>query len=158
MNSRFLFPYKFKIAGIILLIPGLTLAILNFFFNYESSFLDWKVFAIADASFLRGDVYFQIVENNVTNELAGLLLIFSLVFIAFSREKQEDELISKIRLESLLWATYINYAVLIVSLIFLYNFAFLWVLIFNMFTLLVIFIIRYYIMLAKMKRGLKNEE
>ncbi|MFP4664007.1 MAG: hypothetical protein ACLFM1_06225 [Bacteroidales bacterium] len=158
MNSRFLFPYTCKIAGLILLVPGLVLAILNFFFNYEPAWLNWKVFAFADVSFLRGDVYFQVVENNVTNELAGLLMIVSLVFIAFSREKQEDELINKIRLESLLWATYINYAVLILSLIFLYNFAFLWVLIFNMFTLLVIFNIRYYIMLAKMKRGLKNEE
>lgn len=158
MNSRFLFPYKCKIAGLVLLIPGLVLGIMNFFFNYEPAWLNWKVFAIADASFLRGDVYFQVVENNVSNELAGILLIVSLVFIAFSREKQEDEFIFKIRLESLLWATYINYAILILSLIFLYNFAFLWVLIFNMFTLLVIFILRYYIMLTKMKRGLKNEE
>ncbi|MEA3447324.1 MAG: hypothetical protein U9Q98_02590 [Bacteroidota bacterium] len=158
MNSRFLFPYKFKIAGLILLIPGLILGVMSFFFNCESSLLDWKVFAIADASFLRGDVYFQMVENNVTNELAGILLIVSLVFIAFSREKQEDEYISKIRLESLLWATYINYGILVLSLIFLYNFAFFWVMIFNMFTLLIIFIVRYYIMLNKMKREMTHEE
>ncbi|MDA3820937.1 MAG: hypothetical protein PF590_10820 [Candidatus Delongbacteria bacterium] len=103
-------------------------------------------------------VFFDMIENNVFNELAGILLIVSLVFIAFSREKQEDEYISKIRLESLLWATYINYGILVLSLIFLYNFAFFWVMIFNMFTLLIIFIVRYYIMLNKMKREMTNEE
>lgn len=156
MNSRFLFSHKFKIAGFILLLPAL-LGVLFFFLNYEPAFFDWRVFAIADLGF-NNDVFFGIIENNVTNELAGILLIVSLVFIAFSREKQEDEYISKIRLESLLWATYINYGILVLSLMFLYNFAFLWVMIFNMFTLLIIFIVRYYIMLNKMKREMTNEE
>lgn len=157
MNSRFLFSHKFKIAGLILLLPALALGVLFLFFNYEPAFFDWHVFAIADVGF-NDAVYFDVIENNVTNELAGILLIVSMVFVAFSREKQEDEYISKIRLESLLWATYINYGILVLSLVFLYNFAFFWVMIFNMFTLLIIFIVRYYIMLNKMKRELSHEE
>ncbi|MDA3909922.1 MAG: hypothetical protein PF448_01020 [Bacteroidales bacterium] len=157
MKSRFLFPHRFKLLGLILLIPALSLSILTFFFDFEPEFLMLNVFAFADVSIFSDSVYFGLVENNIANELAGILLILACLFIAFSRGKHEDEYIAKIRLESLLWATYINYAVLILSLIFLYNMAFFYILILNMFTLLFIFIVRFYFILFKMKRSLPDE-
>jgi hypothetical protein len=83
------------------------------------------------------------VKNNVFDELIGLLLIAGGLFIAFSKEETEDEFIAKIRLESLVWATYFNYAILMLSVIFVYGMSFFGVLVFNMFTLLLFFIIRF---------------
>jgi hypothetical protein len=42
-----------------------------------------------------------------------------LFLVAFAKEKIEDEQIWNVRLESLRWAIYVNYAILIVSLVFL---------------------------------------
>ncbi|MGB3922738.1 MAG: hypothetical protein WBL00_02275, partial [Bacteroidales bacterium] len=97
-------------------------------------------------------------ENNVLDEISSILLIIGALLIAFSKEKTEDEFISKIRLESLVWATYINYAILIFAIIFIYDMTFLWVLVFNMFTLLVFFLIRFNWALYKSKNQISNEE
>ena len=80
------------------------------------------------------------------------------MFIAFSKEKNEDEFINKIRLDSLVWATYVNYIVLIISTIFVYEFTYLWVMIINMLTTLIFFIIRFNWQLIKLKKAMSHEE
>lgn len=107
---------------------------------------------------LAATIFFAIIQNNILNEILGVLMIVSGLLVAFSKEKVEDEFIAKIRLESLVWATYVNYAVLLVSFIFVFNIAFLWVMIFNMFTILLIFIIRFNIQLSRLKKSANHEE
>jgi hypothetical protein len=87
-----------------------------------------------------------------------LLLIIGAILIAFSKEKFEDEFISKIRLESLVWAIYLNYAVLILAIIFIYDMTFFWVIVLNMFTLLFFFIFRFNWALIKSKKQIRDEE
>jgi hypothetical protein len=101
---------------------------------------------------------FGMTENNVLNEIIGVILILSFLMVAFSREKQEDELIAKIRLDSLVWATYLNYAVLLFSLLFVFGLSFLWVMIFNMFTILLFFVIRFHWQVRKLNKSLSYEE
>jgi len=48
-----------------------------------------------------------------------LLMTLGLFFVAFARERIEDEQIWQIRLDSLRWAIYINYLILILSLVFI---------------------------------------
>ncbi|OYT14638.1 MAG: hypothetical protein B7C24_17275 [Bacteroidetes bacterium 4572_77] len=103
-------------------------------------------------------VYLSLSKSNIIDELISLLILIGGLFIAFSKQKSEDEFISKIRLESLVWATYINYAILILSVIFIYNMAFFWILVFNMFTILFFFIIRFNWSLYKFKNQISNEE
>jgi len=63
--------------------------------------------------------------------------------VGFTKEKVEDEFIYKLRKDSLVWALIFNYAVLIFTIIFVYDFAFFDVLVFNMFTPLVFFVFRF---------------
>lgn len=105
-----------------------------------------------------GNNFFTIIEDNVLNEILGVLLLVSSVFVAFSKEKNEDELISKIRLESLVWATYFNYGLLLISLVCFYGYAFFFVMIFNMFTLLLFFIIRFNLEVRKLNKSTADEE
>lgn len=143
MKTNYLFPNRVKIIGWILFIPGFLLG-LDFiiFSNPEPSFFDIEVFAFIYNGY-GNDQYFKFVENNFYDEFIGILLIFGAIFIALSKEKEEDEFIAQIRLESLVWATYVNYFLLLLSIIFLYGESFYMVLIINMFTLLIFFTIRF---------------
>ena len=160
MKLNFLFPNKFKRIGWLTLIPSVIIGLLTLIYEYEPSFLDFNVPAIfADELLVSVNrKTFRMVTNNILNEILGVLIIISTFLVAFSKEKSEDEYISKIRFESLAWAVYFNYAILILTLLFIYDFAFLWVMVFNMFTVLLFFIVRFNWQISKLKKSASYEE
>ncbi len=158
MKTKLLFPNRFKRIGWILLVPSTILGVLCIFNDFSFDFLDVKVFAIFSDDFLGPDTVFGLQKNNITDEIVGILFIIGALFVAFSKQKTEDEFIAKTRWESLVWATYFNYLILIFCFIFFYNTGFLWVMIFNMFTVLIFFIIRFYFILCMSKKSLSHEK
>lgn len=158
MKLNYLFPNKYKKFGWMLLIPSAIFGCMNLFLEYEPDFFDWKVPAIYVGKIFGESHFFGLVENNVFDEILGVFIIISSLIVAFSREKLEDEYISKIRLESLVWAVYFNYAVLIISFIFLFDMIFFWVMIFNMFTIILFFITRFHWQIYSLKKASENEE
>lgn len=158
MKTKLLFPYRFKRIGWILLVSSAILGILYLFFDYELNFLDLQVFAIYSEEIFEDTVRFGFDRNNITDEISAILFIIGAIFVAFSKEKQEDEFIAKTRLESLVWATYVNYIILIFCFLFFYSLGFLYVMIFNMFTILIFFIIRFYYILYMSKKSLSHEK
>ena len=151
MKVNYLFPNKFKVIGWFILIPSAFIGLVTLIYEYEPSFLDFNVPAIFIDDFFTDKKLFGIVKNNILNEIFGILIIISSLFVAFSKEKSEDEYISKIRLDSLVWAVYVNYGILLFSILFIFDFSFLWVMIFNMFTVLLFFIIRFNWQISKLK-------
>jgi hypothetical protein len=158
MKTNFLFPNKFRLIGWILLIPAVLLGYMVIFEDFEFPFLTIKVLSLLPYSFgstsgITSDAspLWTIITDNFTQELAGILFIVSAIFVAFSKEKNEDEYISKIRLESLMWATYVTFTIQILCLLFFYDFSFLKSAIINMFTILIIFIIRYNFIIHRSK-------
>ena len=103
-------------------------------------------------------VIFGLDKVNLASTIIGILFILGAVMVAFAKEKHEDEFISKTRLESFLWATYINYAILIFCFLFFYGDGFLYVMIFNMFTVIILFIVRFNIMLFRSTKQLQYEK
>lgn len=159
MNNKYLFPHRYKKIGWIILIPSILFGLFTIITNFEPAFLDLKVFSISGEGKLFSEgKFFSLAENNILNEILGVLVIISSLFVAFSKEEQEDEYISKIRLESLVWATYINYGILILAFLFFYGFSFLWVMLFNMFTILIFFIIIFNWQLRRMRKYGSYEE
>lgn len=160
MKLNFLFPNKFKKIGWFILIPSAIIGLVTLIYEYEPSFLDFNVPAIFIDEITLSDrkQLFGMVINNILNEILGILIIISSLLVAFSKEKLEDEYISKIRLESLVWAVYVNYGILLFSFLFIYDFSFLWVMIFNMFTVLLFFIIRFNWQFYKLKISAYYEE
>lgn len=158
MKAKYLFPNHFKKIGWALIIPGIVLGVLFLIYQSNIPFFDTTVFAVAEDPIFSSSRYFSISENNVLDETACILFILGALFIAFAKERNEDEFIAKIRLESLVWATYINYGVLILSMIFVYELSFFWVLVGNMFTLLVFFLIRFNWIMSTAKNQLNDEE
>lgn len=157
MKINYLFPHEFKRIGLLLLIPFSLFGIYVVQKDLEPAFLDWTVPAVFYDEIMGNQLVFSMAENNVLNEIIGVILIISGLMVAFSKEKQEDEFISKLRLESLVWATYVNYAVLLVSMLFVFGISFLWVMIFNMFTILMFFIIRFNWQLRRLNKIGEND-
>ncbi|MGX7667780.1 hypothetical protein [Flavobacterium pedocola] len=159
MKTNFLFPNVCKkpsLAVLILSCIGLVF-VLNFN-DDETVQLQAKVFALFTDAGFSATKSFQWIHNNILDEIVMVLFIVSGLLFAFSKEKIEDEMVSKIRLESLVWATYVNYAVLVFCIVFIYGLPFLNVLLYNTFTLLLFFIIRFHWMLYKATKFADHEE
>lgn len=158
MKTKLLFPNKFKKIGWIILIPSSVLGLLIIFFDLEIGFLDVKVLAIISDKFTNSINFFSLIKNNITDEIIGISFIIGAILVAFSKEKYEDEFIAKIRLESLVWATYTNYLILILCILFVYDLSFFTVMVFNMFTILIFFIIRFYYMLFRSNKSISHDK
>ena len=158
MKLNYLFPNNYKKIGWLIFIPSVIIGLATLIFEFEPNSLDFNVPAIfIDELF--GDKHFiGIINNNILNEILGVLIILSSLLVAFSKEESEDEYISKIRLESLVWAVYLNYAILLISFLFIFDMSFLWVMIFNMFTILLFFMIRFNSQISKLKKSARYEE
>ncbi|WP_457619064.1 hypothetical protein [Lutibacter sp.] len=96
-------------------------------------------------------------KNNVSDEIASILLIIGGILVSFSKTRDEDEYILKIRMESLIWATYVNYIILIFAVLFVFDYTFFNVMIWNMFTVLLFFMIRFHYVLYKSKKIIEDE-
>ena len=158
MTKNYLFPSQFQKLGWILLVP-FSLLLLYFCFTTSGSRIEWKVpvFAIIHNDFGNPD-WFKIVKNDIMDEILSIGLIVSLLFIAFSKEKNEDEYISQIRANSLVWALLINFLFLILCEFFVYGLVFFEILCVNLFSILVLFIIKFKIAVFKLNKSTKNEE
>ena len=158
LKLNYLFPHKFKLLGWVLLIPSLVIGVIGLANNLEPEFFNWSVFALIDDFPFSDRKYFSVVQNNMFFEVIGILIILSGLLVAFSKESEEDELISKLRLESLVWATYFNFAVLLLSLLFVYGMPYLMVMAINMFTILLFFIFRFNWQVWRLNRTTRDEE
>lgn len=160
MKTSYLFPYRFKkISGFLFWISLLLICGYVMFDNYGNFEIKTKVFAIVgDTGLLGGSEWFNWVENSIVDEILFILLIASGLVYAFSKEKTEDEMVSKIRLDSLVWATYFNYIIILLCYMFLYGFAFLNVMMIALFSHLLFFIIRFRWMMYKQNKLSSYEE
>ncbi|WP_396172283.1 hypothetical protein [Flavobacterium sp.] len=158
MMTNYLFPNRLKKLGWLLFIPSLIGAVLFSIYEPDFEFLRLKTFAVFNDDFFNSKKFFNLIENNLIDEILGVLLIVGGLLVAFSKEKIEDEMVAKIRLESLVWATYVNYTVLLACVIFIYGMPFLTVMMYNMFTLLFFFIVRFYWMIYKSSKAIDDEK
>jgi len=159
MKTHFLFPNKYKKIGWILFIPALIIVKLSIAFNINlDDYLKSNVFALYQQGILDKPSFFVVVKNNVADELLTICLIIGGILVCFSKLKNEDEYISKIRYESLVWATYLNYGIIIFFTIFLYGMPYLNVLFYNMFTLIVFFMIRFHYLIYKLNKSTSDDE
>ena len=148
MQSALLLPYKYKLIGSIMLMVSLALGIFVRFWDFQFQFL---------TVVLRkkpGTVFDD--KINFTDEFALSGIILALLFIAFAREKSEDEFINKTRLESWQWAVLINYILLLVATWTVHGLAYIDVMMYNILTIPIIFIIRFHYVMYKTKSFTEN--
>lgn len=148
MDKTLLLPHWFKRIGWVLFIPtalfGLLMAIDGF--NGVPSYLLPEAVA-------RGELLDHLCNNIV---LFGILL--GVLFITCSRERIEDECIARIRLNALLGALYATFGLTLITALVLYDFKFLYFMIFNLCLLPVLFLIIEQLLLWRFRQEGRHEE
>ena len=158
MKQKLLLPNKFKRIGWFVLIPSAVMGILLIILDYGTIKINTTVFAIYADEILGQTHYFSFVKTDIVSTLIGALFIIGGLMVAFSKEKNEDEYISNLRLNSLLWAVLVNYLLLLFMFLFIYGLGFFNVMVYNMFTVLVIFIAKFNYSLFRNSKSVSNEE
>lgn len=87
------------------------------------------------------------------NTICLIGFILGLITVCFSKEKLEDEYISLIRLKSWQTAVLFSYLILIVASAIVYGISFLQVMMYNMFTIPLAFIVRFNYCLFRLRKG-----
>lgn len=152
MLKQILLPNRFKLVGWIVLVPSAVLGFMLMLSDVESVLkINSKVFALYNDEVLGTERHTGIISTDITNTLVGVLFIIGAMMVGFSKEKKEDEYVANLRLSSLMWAVWVNYVLLLLSFVFIYGMGFFHVMIYNMFTVLIIFIGRFNIILLKNK-------
>ena len=125
-------------------------------FPHSFQRIGWVVFAISAAI----GVYILFTDNTdsyLLNNIAIIGTSIGAILATCSREEVEDEMTGQIRLNSLLTALYINYAILIVCSLLIYDLDFLSVMLYNMFTILLIFMVVFRWKIWQVKKATENE-
>ena len=152
MGSKFLLPHKFKLIGWIFLVPSFIMGLL--WIAGIKAVINAPVFALWSN---KGEM-FTVIQKDIYNEIVMIPLLVSLMMVTFAREKNEDEYIMKLRLDSLVWSIYINFSLLIIAILFIFRDGYYNIMIYNQFTVLILFIIRFYTELYKNKKQMDNEK
>jgi hypothetical protein len=141
MKPRFLFPYWCRYLGWGLVVLHVPLSIIG------RSRGMVNVLDKESTGLFTGEHLFFICTS--------LLMVSGLFLVAFAKEKMEDEQIWHIRLDSLRWAIYINYLVLIISLVFIEDVGHMLEL--NLYVPLLFFILRFRWVIFRLNRSLSRE-
>jgi hypothetical protein len=148
--SRFLFPYWCRWLGFFISISGIIAACLVYILNLKPAFLNIKVFAVF--SYYFDKKFFSVIENDIGEEIIIILLLTGFFLISFSKLKIESEISVVLRIKALVLSVYINTIFLLFSTIFIYGIGFLAITVINCFSLFVINITIFAILLLKNKK------
>jgi len=158
MSNKLLLPNSYKKMGWLLLIPATVLGIILIATQFEGLPLEATTFAIYNDEVIGHKQFFSFIHTNIINTVTGILFIVGGLLVSFSKEKTEDEFIANLRQSSLLWAVFVNYILLLAAFAFIYGTAFFNVMVYNMFTVLIIFIARFNYMLYRNSKLIPNEK
>ena len=148
MKNLPILPHKFKKIGWFILPFTLALGIACTHFEVEFKFLK---FDKPGKGIMGSDSY-----QNFTNEIALTLFLINLLFISFSKEKQEDEFVNHLRLTSFQWAVLFNTGIILIASWLVYDFAYIHVMMYGMFSTLVFYIFRFNILHYRIKHDQSN--
>ena len=145
MRAKYLLPYYCRFLGLSLILGHMIVM-----FIWRKKFpeiADSELHGIPTnaALFNPGHLFFI---------ATSLLVLVGLFLIAFSKEKIEDEQISKLRLDSLRWAIYFYYLALVLSIVFTNGIDFIDILRLNIWVPLVFFIIRFRWVIFRLNQSL----
>ncbi|MBL7804405.1 MAG: hypothetical protein JNL02_11760 [Saprospiraceae bacterium] len=149
MKTLRLLPTVWKPVGFVLALAGAVLGTLTVFGNFEIPGFGFN---------LRKEDEFLVPRfENFTQELALTLLLVGLLAMAFSRVKHEDERVQLIRLEAFQWSVLVQFSVLLAANWLLYGGNFFYAMLFNLFTPLIVFLLRFHYVLYRSNKEIADE-
>jgi len=158
MKTQFLLPHSFKLPGILLMITAIAVSVLEKFVDLPIISGNVHVFAIYASEIFKEEGFFKMISTGIGFTLFNFVFISGAMMAAFSRLKTEDEYISRLRLESLVWAVYANFIIIFIANIAIYGDGFLNVMLLNMYTVPVLFFLRFNYLVFKTNKLARNEK
>jgi hypothetical protein len=165
MKKSFLFPNHFKKIGwslfCVCLIYFITAWIVDSVTNYQTHLnLEFEGFAfLTNQGFNSSHIlFFVFADTNFFSTGFPVISTLSLLFIGFSREKTEDECISKIREMSLVWAILLNSIIFMIANLTIYGMVYLNCMIIYTYFFLITFLIKFNYELYRFRKSAKYEE
>ena len=141
--KNYLFPTRFKnISGWIFYLTTMIGAVVYISdINMDELFVMKVPALINDPIFTKQKGIW--IENGIFDELITIVLILSGIIHSFSKEKMEDEYISSIRLQALTWSIYVNYGLVLLATLLIFGVAYFHVMIIHLFSLIILFNLRF---------------
>jgi hypothetical protein len=160
MKKTYLLPSYLKKIGWILAVPSLIVLILNIFEILTLDF-DFCFYGLSNGvGFFNSPSKWicSVNETNFTTTILPILIVIGLVFISFSKENIEDEMITQIREKSFVWAIIISSIIFVLGTLFLYEIAYLYFLGSLIYIVFLLFILKFHIELSRLKKSLRKDE
>jgi hypothetical protein len=154
-RSSLLLPAFFRLPGFILLIAGSVFGIMRFWFDIKPKFLTMRVFAFY--SEYLAEKYFRFVRDNMSEELVGVLLVLGAWMVAFSRDKDETEEKSALRIRAFYISAFLQMIFLVFCLLTTFGIAYIYMLMMYMVLPPASFFIVYRIMASRIKSVSDNQ-
>ena len=101
--------------------------------------------------------WFGMTVTDPVNEICMLGLLISLVFLALSKERDEDEMTAAVRMQSFVWSFWCTAIVMLIVILFVYDFAFMYFAFASVFVCFILYICKFNYEMIKIRR-LQNEE
>jgi hypothetical protein len=148
-KNSYLLPYKSRYLGIFLILVHIPIKLF-----WDAHYPGGYEHIVPDPG--SADILFS--PPHVFFIGTTLMVLVGLFLVAFSKEKIEDEQIVQLRLDSLRWAIYLNYAILLFGLIFTHSNEAKHILMLNSWLPLLFFILRFQWVLYRLNRSIKSDE
>src|SRR5690606_30611235 len=157
MKRIYLFPNKLKLPALVVFVISLILIIL--YYSDIKTEINTTVFVFVSDTFFpkSNSSYFVFDKQDIYNEILDCAFFVSGIVLAFYREKIEDEMITFIRLKSLLYTTYFIFTLLILGEIFVYGLSFLNIIMGFLYSFVILTNIFYYSKLFIYKKQFSHE-
>lgn len=153
MKRDWLLPFGFKRVGWVILVPAVLLG-LAIWLNGLNGLPEW----ICPEDSSTGRLLHTETAGRVFNNIALIGVWIGALFVACSRERIEDEMISRIRLNALLAALYVQTGLMVVIALAVYDIAYLEVMVANLVALPLIFLTIQRLMLRRIRKEAGDEE
>lgn len=138
-----------KYVGYFLFIVGFFLGFLRFYLGFKPDFLYLNVFAFY--SVYVNTKTFEIINNHILDEIIGLFLIIGQYLIIYTILSNNRN--NTIIVRSFFYSFSINTLFVIISLLFFYGLAFLYMVLFNLVSFNIFFILFYEFLNSKEKNN-----
>ncbi len=145
-----LIPHRYKKIGWILLIPSLVAGLFCMFVT-ELPFSPkiWTIGYFGNEILSSQKSPIRLDKIELIPSLISVLLLIGGLLVMFSKEKKEDEYINQIRLNSLQNSVFFNYILLFFCIVFIHGIPFFHVMVYNLFTIIIIYIFRFHFLIYK---------
>ena len=157
MKKNYLLPHGFKLVGLILLLPFLVSCLWLLLGPGEGDWFKVDVPALYTLDLKNTCEWFTMTVTDPVNEICMLGLLASLVFVALSKEKDEDEMTAVVRMQSFVWSFWGTALIMLVAILFIYDFAFLHFAFASVFTSFILYVCKFNYEMIMIRRA-QNEE